>query len=169
MKSNTVGIAGGSGGQSVALADAFAEADMKVPRLTKESYDEFATFFSVIGGGYNNPIDTGNPNRSQMRRIMDILDRDANVDNLMLIINALFRGVDEIEANIGVALDVKKTSAKPFAVTFSFYAPDREELVKNGTERLLKAGIPVFPSIERGAVAMRNAWRYYSSKNDITY
>ena len=45
VNSNTVGIAGGSGGQSVAIADVFAEAGLRVPPLTQESYDELASFF----------------------------------------------------------------------------------------------------------------------------
>jgi len=165
IQSNKVGIAGGSGGQSVAIADAFAEAGLKVPRLTKESYDEFATFFSLIGGGYNNPIDTGNPNRTQMRRIMGILERDANVDNLVMVINTIFRGVEEIEANVDVATDTKNTTSKPLMVIFSFCTPDKEEIVREGTQKLQNAGIPVFSTMERGALALRNAWNYYHLKN----
>ena len=53
---NRVGIAGGSGGQSVAIADVFAENGLRVPALTKKSYDELASFFMLIGAGYRNPV-----------------------------------------------------------------------------------------------------------------
>ena len=60
VRGDRVAITGGSGGQSVAIADVFAEAGLKVPLLGQESYDELATFFTLIGGSYGNAIDTGN-------------------------------------------------------------------------------------------------------------
>ena len=71
-RGNRVGLTGGSGGQSVAITDAFNEEGLDVPRLTKKSYDELSTFFNLIGGGYGNPIDTGNSNRAELNRIMQI-------------------------------------------------------------------------------------------------
>ena len=63
VRGNRVALFGGSGGQSVAITDAFANAGLEVPLLTQESYDELATFFTLIGGSCRNPIDTGNVNR----------------------------------------------------------------------------------------------------------
>ncbi|MBW2623386.1 MAG: CoA-binding protein, partial [Deltaproteobacteria bacterium] len=86
VKGNRVAIAGGSGGQSVDIADAANEAGLDVPPLTRESYDELETFYNIIGGGYDNPIDTGNSNRMQLIRIMDIIERDVNIDNIVMMI-----------------------------------------------------------------------------------
>ncbi len=78
VRGNRVALVGGSGGQSVAITDAFAEAGLKVPLLTQESDDELATFFSLVGASCRNPIDPG-ANRKQLGRIMEILARDANM------------------------------------------------------------------------------------------
>ena len=58
-----VGVTGGAGGQSVNIADTFAEAGLRLPSLTKDSYDKLREFYNIIGGGYLNPVDTGNQNR----------------------------------------------------------------------------------------------------------
>lgn len=94
VRGDRVGVAGGSGGQSVVVADLFSEAGLRVPALTPKSYDELANFFSLIGGGCPNPIDTGgNVNRREMRRIMQILARDDHIDNLVLISGAGYSGL----------------------------------------------------------------------------
>ena len=123
-----VGIAGGSGGQSVAIADIVAEAGLRVPSLTQESYDELATFFNLVGGSYRNPIDTGNPNRSQMRRIMEILDRDANIDNLLLIVTMRFitmgfRTNEHVDTNIDLMAEMRQRSSKPVMAIVSYSTP----------------------------------------------
>ncbi|MFC1954037.1 CoA transferase, partial [Chloroflexota bacterium] len=64
-----VAVVGGSGGLSVAIADVFAEAGLRVPLLTQESYDKLATFFNLVGAGCRNPVDPGS-NRSQLGRIL---------------------------------------------------------------------------------------------------
>ncbi|MFH0768556.1 MAG: CoA-binding protein [Chloroflexota bacterium] len=159
VSGNRVAIAGGSGGQSVAIADVFAEAGLRVPLLTQESYDELASFFTLIGGGYRNPIDTGNENRKEMKRILDILERDANTDNLVLL-TSVWGG-----ANVELMVAIRNRTRKPAMAIVPYSNPDGMREARKITREFQKGGIPAFPTMERGAVALRKAFEYYSFKN----
>ena len=162
-----VGITGGSGGQSVAIADVFAEAGLKVPALTQESYDELATFFSLIGGGYRNPIDTGNVNRREMKRIMEILERDDKVDNLVLLTSAIPRMAGQIDRDTAMMAEIRQRTPKPVAVILGFQSPEAMQAAREVTQRFREGGIPTFVSLERGAKALKNALEYYVLKQRV--
>jgi len=161
-----VAVTGGSGGQSVAIADVIAEAGLTMPLLTQESYDELATFFSLIGGGYRNPIDTGNVNRREMKRILEILERDTNVDNLVLLATARFGAAGQLERDIDLMTSIRKRSPKPvMAILSCAFSPGEVEEAGNILKKFQEGGVPTFIALERGARALRNALDYYSLKN----
>ncbi len=164
---NRVGIAGGSGGQSVAIADVFAENGLKVPALTKESYDQLASFFMLIGAGYRNPIDPG-LNRREITRIMNILETDTNIDNLVLMtsVMSVARASEQLEKEINLLLDLRKRTLKPIAVVLGHYLPEAVQETRVIAQRLRDGGIPMFVSPERGARAMRNALEYHNLKRN---
>ncbi|MFC1977495.1 CoA-binding protein [Chloroflexota bacterium] len=170
VRSNKVGIVGGSGGQSVAVADAFGEAGLELPPLTQESYDELATFWTLIGGGYPNPIDTGNDNRTEMKRILEILERDANIENLVLLIlltsgNAAH--AEQVENNIRLMIDMRKKTLKPLMAITAFFSNEDMQQARDVTRKLEDGGVPTFRTLERAARALRNALHYYSFKSSI--
>jgi len=160
-------MAGGSGGQTVAIADVFAEAGLRVPQLTQESYDELASFFILVGASCRNPIDTGRTNRPEMRRILEILERDANTDNLMLLTSIRTRTPEEIETDIDFMANIRERTTKPVMTIVSFSTPNEMEEARNTTQKFQERGIPAFPSMERGALALRNTLDYYSLKSSI--
>lgn len=169
---NRVGVAGGSGGESVAIADTFSEAGLKLPKLTKESYDELGSFFSLIGGAYVNPIDTGNMNRLQMARILDILERDANVDNLMLVmamhmLTFGFVNQAQVDANINLLASIKEKSNKPVMAITSYTTPDEMKTAVEIMKEFQDDGVPAFFNDKRGAIALRNAFEYYRMKRQL--
>ncbi len=163
--SDRVAVAGGSGGQSVAIADVFAETGLRLPLLTQESYDELDTFYSLIGGGYRNPIDTGNENRREMKRIMEILERDANIDNIVLLGNARWGTPEQIQGQVSIMADIKERTPKPVMAIIPFATPNEMQRARELTKQFQERGIPAFPSIERGALALKNALDYYSFKS----
>ena len=168
VRGDRVAVTGGSGGQSVAIADVFAEAGLKVPLLTQESYDELATFFSLIGGGYRNPIDTGNQNRREMKRILEILERDANIDNLVLFMTARWSTPEQLKTHIELMADIRKRTSKPVLTILSWsFSPGEVEQAGDIIKKLQGCDVPTFPSMERGARALRNALDYYSFKGSI--
>ncbi len=166
VRGDRVGIAGGSGGQSVAIADVFAEAGLRVPLLTQESYDELAQFYTLIGGGCRNPIDTANQNRREIKRIMEILVKDANIDNLVLLTGARFGPGGSAGPLINLLIDIRQKTSKPVIaiLTWSF-SPEEVQQARDVIEKLQDGGIPTFTGLERGAFALRKALDYYNLKN----
>ncbi len=162
VKGNRVGIAGGSGGQSVTIADIFTEADMMVPVLTNESYEQFTSFFKVVGASYRNPIDPGGANRAELRRLVDILEQDRNVDNLALLVNTRNLTPEWAEHLINLLLDLKARTLKPLIavliLSFSTVDVERSSAI---IQRLQAGGVPTFLNYERGARALHNALEYY--------
>jgi len=161
-----VAVTGGSGGQSVAIADVFAEAGLRLPLLTKTSYDEFASFFVLIGGSYRNPVDTGNVNRREMRRILEILERDGNVDNVVLLLTARFGNPAQIETHINSVVELRKRTPKPVMAILSYsFSPGDVQQAGDIIQKLQAGGVPAFTSLERGAFALRRALDFYREKN----
>jgi acyl-CoA synthetase (NDP forming) len=160
-----VGITGVSGGQSVAISDAFGEAGLSVPTLTEESYAELASFYSLIGGGYRNPIDTANQNGREIRRIVDILDRDANIDNLALLASVMGPGVPP-GSSAAMLKEIRENTRKPLvAILVWSFSPQDVEQSSVIMKELQEAGIPAFLTLERGAFALKKALEYYALKN----
>jgi acyl-CoA synthetase (NDP forming) len=161
VRGNRVGIAGGSGGQSVAIADVFAEAGLVLPRLTKESYRELDSFYTLIGGGYPNPIDTGNANRQELKRIMEILENDPNIDNLVLQSGAQWISRGTPKSDFELITHLRKSSPKPVMTIVPTSNPDVIEAAMQDMKTYQEGGVPAFSSIERSARALRNACEYY--------
>ncbi len=167
VSGNRVGITGVSGGQSVAIADAFGEAELKVPTLTDKSYEELASFFTLIGGGYRNPVDTGNQNRREIKRIIEILARDDNIDNLALLVAAgMGPGGPPGESFPKLLVEIKQSTDKPVIaiLAWAFASGDVEQAGKVMKE-LQEGGIPAFLSLERGAFALKKALDYHNLRN----
>jgi len=165
VRGDRVGIAGGSGGQSVAIADVFAETGLRVPLLTQKSYDELATFLTLIGGGYRNPIDTGNfHNLREIKHIMEVLERDANIDNLVLLTGARWGMMETPKSDIDALGNIREKSPKPVMAIVSFSTPEEMRRARETTLQLQERAVPAFPSIERGARALKNVLDYYRHK-----
>ncbi len=162
---NRVAVTGGSGGQSVAIADVFDEAGLRVPALSRESYDELATFFSLIGGGYRNPVDTGNVNRRQMKRILEILERDTNTDNLVLLVNTRFGLPQQVDNDIEAMGNLRQRTSKPVMAILAWsFSPEEVAETAGVMRKFQERGIPAFIALERGAGALRNALDYYAGR-----
>ena len=162
-----VGITGVSGGQSVAIADAFAEVGLKVPTPTRESCDKLLTFYSLIGGGYLNPIDTGNANRRELKRIMEVLEQDTNMDNLVMLISArrVIMEPEDFQEQVELLSEIKERATKPVIAITAYSTFEEARMAIDITQKLQERGIVKFPSLERASRALRNALDYYTFKN----
>jgi acyl-CoA synthetase (NDP forming) len=157
-----VAVTGGSGGQSVAIADVFVEAELKVPPLTQGSYDELASFFTLIGGSYRNPVDTGNPNSRQMGRIIEILGHDDNIDNIVLVVGTRWGIPKDIGAHIDALIEIKEKTSKPALSIIHYSTPVEMRRARRVSQQFLEKGIPTFASMERADFALKRAWEYHS-------
>jgi acetate---CoA ligase (ADP-forming) len=164
-----VGVTGGAGGQSVNIADTFGEAGLRLPRLTEDSYDKLREFYNIIGGGYLNPVDTGNQNRFEMARIVDILARDPNIDNLVILSLARMLNLDgRLNSFVEMTADLRKQTDKPIISIINYHSMEELPVVKEAVLKFQERGIPTFPSIERGAKALRNTFEYYRMRDMIS-
>ena len=166
---NRVGLVAMTGGQSVAITDAFARAGFDIPLLSEGSYRKFASFFNTIGSSYRNPLDISSnlPHLERIIRCLDILSEDERVDAVVLDLPVVF--LTRISWLIPGFFDdlidslshYKERSAKPLlAILISAYA---ESETIEARKKLVARGIPSFPSFERGANALKKAVAYYRS------
>ncbi|HEY8490262.1 MAG TPA: CoA-binding protein [Dehalococcoidia bacterium] len=156
-----------TGGPSVGITDAFARAGLEVPLLSDASYRRLGEFFNVIGGSYRNPLDTGGTlgqNPDNLRRILEILDEDPHVDAIVMEVSGGFMArrwvtqPEALEGTLGTLTAFRDRSAKPFFAVF--YAGHMEEAALTIRPRFQEAGIPLFPTYERAALAIRRALDY---------
>ncbi|MBI4595630.1 MAG: CoA-binding protein [Candidatus Tectomicrobia bacterium] len=156
-----VGLLSMTGGQSVVITDAFARAGFEVPLLTDVTYNKLASFFNIVGGSYKNPIDMGSNWTAgpEALHILDLLEEDANIDNIVLEFNTNF-----LKRHFGsqpefynrlfeIIFEFKEKTRKPFLVVTPASFQDGElDEVRNS---LLKGGLVSYPSFDRGANALR--------------
>ena len=157
-----------TGGESVVITDAFAKQGLNVPRYTQKSYDQLATFFNVIGGSYQNPLDVswnfGSPDLVQ--RLLQIMNDDKNIDfvGLEMFVSTMARGSDE-KAEVfhnTIAEHLKAHGAKPFFTLVTATSAEREAVELR--QRLTSKGILAFPSFQRAAIAFKKALDYWQAK-----
>jgi acyl-CoA synthetase (NDP forming) len=165
-----MGLTGGSGGQSVAMADTFSRAGLRVPALTPASNEQLARWFSLVGAGYANPIDMG-ANRREIDQIMDLLSADANVDCIVMQIRAAQPGPDaaederRLDAQIGSLARCRERTGKPIAAILYSPTPLEDGPAMAALDaRLRAAGIPAFPGYERAASAIAKVRAYYEAQ-----
>lgn len=51
--------------------------------LTDKSYQRFASFFTLVGSSYRNPVDPG-VNLANVATILDIINEDENIDIIVM-------------------------------------------------------------------------------------
>jgi len=165
---NRVGLLAMSGGQSVVISDVFAKEGLEVPLLTGESYKTLASFFITIGGSYRNPLDMSssilsadNP-ISNLKNMLDVLDRDRNIDCVVLELSMLLGPMRKNPKALDVICDFRRRAAKPFFVILT--RAHREDPVAGIRKKLLESDITSFPDFERGARALRKVVDYYRSR-----
>jgi acyl-CoA synthetase (NDP forming) len=172
-----------TGGQGPAITDTFVRHGLRVPPLTQTSLDELATFFDPIGGSYQNPLDAayGTETPKMLARDLDVLDRDANVDFVAMDFFSMIMSPHRVQNDYGVGQRFRKdlpvatgerfidviaaharNAAKPFFAIVSAAETEREALELR--EILRDAGVLVFASAERAAVAYAKALAYWSRR-----
>jgi acyl-CoA synthetase (NDP forming) len=169
-----VGLIAMSGGQSVAITDAFARAGLKVPILSPSSYERLATFFNIVGGSYRNPFDVSSSflmsenALSNLANMFDVMERDPNIDCIVLelftIISPFSRDLGKPDPLLESISEFKDRSKKPFLTIVS--TAHSETLALEIRDRLISKGIPSFPTFERGAKTLKRFVDYYRFRQE---
>jgi acyl-CoA synthetase (NDP forming) len=167
-KGPRVGLIAQSGGQSVVITDAFVQEGLTVPLLCERSYQEFASFFDIIGGSYINPLDVSWNFRSisDLLRILNILSRDDNVDALVLelwvdLLSRLVESDSTLDDLLWGLFDLKTRSSKSLLIVLTACQQETEAL--RIRRKLFERGLPSFPTFERAARALKRVTEYHRS------
>jgi len=161
-----MGLMAMTGGQSVVITDAFVNDGLEVPRLSASSYEQLASFFNIVGGSYQNPLDMGGTigfggSMDTLRRLLDILDADPNVDAIAMEMASglLARRWHADPSSLDRMLDTlaahQERSAKPFVTIL--HPAHVEEVALQARRRVQDRGIAVFQTFERAAAALTRA------------
>ena len=152
-----------TGGPSVVITDAFEQAGLRVPELSQDSYQELASFFTVIGGSFRNPLDSGytigmGQSTDNLARLLSILERDPRIDAIVMDTGAgLVAGQWQARPHLlDSLLDTLSAfatrSAKPFLTVLQPF--NREAELLSVREKFHTAGLPTFATHVRAARAL---------------
>ncbi len=165
-----VGLIAMTGGPSVSLTDACAAAGLRVPPLSPASYEELSSFFNVIGGSFQNPLDSGHTigmgqRTDTLDRLLSILDRDPHIDAIVMDTGAgLVAGQWKARPQtLTTLLDTLSRfathSAKPFLVVLQPFA--HEASLLHARAQFHQRGIATVATHERAAAALRLVTDYH--------
>jgi len=168
-----MGLVAMTGGQSVAITDAFSTAGLEVPALSPRSYEELKQFFNIIGGSCRNPLDAGGTigfvsDGGNLDRILGILERDPVIDGMIVELGSGLRAGlwAAQEAALSGLLDqlaaFNSRSQKPFATVIQ--PAHLEAVVARAREQARARGLVVFESFERAGRAFKVAAEYWEHR-----
>ena len=162
-----------TGGQSVAITDAFEDQGFVIPQLTKQSYKKLSEFFNVIGGSYRNPFDAGSTignDVNNLHKILRIIGKDKNITGSLVIdMNTrIYRESKKQYIQFLEALNhFKNTYKMPVIIvvhslTSTIMMTDNENVTREAisrevTQLAIDRGLPVFNNFNDAAKAMRLA------------
>lgn len=159
------GVTDGGGGEAVLISDACAAVGIDVPTLAEKTKRELASLLGQVGTVLCNPVDLSQRHRDSrvLGRTMELLAAEPQIDLIVVYQNA---GVilDSFSKKVtdalnGAIVDFGQKHSKPVVVVLP---PGPAEMRRLEIEHsLARAGVPVFPSIERLAKAISNVSRYW--------
>jgi acyl-CoA synthetase (NDP forming) len=161
-----MGLMAMTGGQSVVITDAFETAGLRVPRLSEQSYEQLRSFFNIIGGSYQNPLDMGGTigyggSGDTLRKLFDILEADEHIDAIAMEMASGFlsriwqANPENLDRLLDTLVAHRDRSSKPFLVILQ---PQHvEEVVMQARKKVQDRGLAVFASFERAARAFKRA------------
>ncbi|MSQ25764.1 MAG: hypothetical protein EXR49_05780 [Dehalococcoidia bacterium] len=170
-----------TGGQGIAVTDALARRGLRVPRLSPRSLAELGTFFNVVGGSCENPLDSaymvGTP--EAMSRLLGILEADENTDFVCLDLfgqtvskmssvrglgaaGAITPGAPGEATYVDAVAAHAAKAAKPFFVIIT--ASDQEREALDLRDVFKNRGVMTFSSAERAATAMARGLEWWRGR-----
>ena len=163
-----------TGGQSVAISDAFGRANLTVPALSERSYEQLAEFFNIIGGSYRNPFDMAGTigmagDQANLRRILDILAEDPGLDAFVYEFSAgffmrMWQGEDG-QKRLNEMLDTldafRQRVARPMVLVL--HPAHVEEQVLPLKQELVRRKYAVYSNFDRAAIALSRVTSYYEA------
>jgi len=163
-----IGLISISGGSAVTATDDITEAGLEIPMLSKEIQETIlSAAIAEVGISTKNPVDLGNSyfGFSIIEKTVNAILSDPNIDILFYeisthyIYNAVILSIEDFpqlyfENAIKVIKHAKRASKKPVFVIMPEISFDHETITNR--RDFMKNNIPVFPTIKRAVVALKN-------------
>jgi acyl-CoA synthetase (NDP forming) len=151
------GVAGGGGGISVSASDTCTSSGLNMPPTSSKTRLELSKLMGEIGSIFYNPIDVSQAfgETQTLERALDLVAVDPIIE-LVLIqedadISLTYAPWEIIELN-DILIALRDKQNKPIVVVLPLGSAEPERLEIE--QKLLKASIPVFPTMERAAKAI---------------
>jgi acyl-CoA synthetase (NDP forming) len=162
-------LIGGAGGTGVQAADICARAGLTVPTISDEIQEELRGFIGVAGTSVRNPMDVGMQVRGpeDFIRVLEIVTKDPQIDLVLMVVHVFPRRVPwragAREMFKSLVKFAKEPRRQPFCVAIRCSSENLESEKDrlSTTKRFLKAGVPVFKTIERACLALHKYTGYY--------
>jgi acyl-CoA synthetase (NDP forming) len=159
-----------TGGQSVAISDAFGRQGLEVPELADKTYAQIGEFFNVIGGSYRNPFDMANTigfagESGNLGRIMDALAEDPNIDAMVFEFSAGFFArmwkdqPERLDDMLNTLDGFRDRTGLPLVTVMHPGAIDEDVIPIR--DQVLARGFAVFANFDRAALALSRVIRYH--------
>lgn len=172
LAGRNVGVIGSGGGASVEAADLCESAGLFVPALPQEIRSQFRDFTPVAGTSVRNPVDTISMFVPQeLSRTIELVASHAGIDFLIFQMElgiSFLQGPGRVivEAGREVLIETARRIDKPMVVVLRYGGrPQGISLLAETQQRYVEAGLPIFPSIERAALAISRFISYYEVRN----
>ena len=166
LNGRRVGVAGGAGGSSVLAADLCEEAGLDVIAFPQDLREQLKAQGSQIWDWINNPVDMSiRVDRSEgTGSILKIMAGHPDFDLFITFIHAHFHGPKPKSGNLAKHLleeyNLDDLAGKPFMAVIE--GEDEDLGLTNAVKNELhKKKVPVYPNIERAAVAAGKIADYY--------
>ncbi len=167
-------MVGAGGGRSVLTADLCEELGLSVPALPADVERKVAERAPDLAGWVTNPVDQSILAGSGLggAQVLEWLDESPEIDMLVANVGEPWAfGRPNAEAIVRRVTErftqVASRTSKPFAVVLgpSDYADEASwRLVSDARERLVEAGVALFPSVERAVRTLAALARYWDRR-----
>ena len=168
-----VGLMGRGGGLGVIATDACERAGLKVPPFIPETVRQLEEVIPEAGSGARNPVE--GPGGGYTQEVADfyakglkIVDADPQIDFIItrLALDVYGRNLPGLQEQVVKVADVLSSTAQTLTkpVVVVLHAGEHLSTIAPALvarERLLKTGIPVYPTIEAAAKAVSKLIRYH--------
>lgn len=157
------GLTDGGGGEAVLISDVCSAAGLEVPPLRRGTAAALADCVGRVGSVLTNPVDLSQRQAvaATVKRALELVADEPQVDMIMVYENSgLLLDVYPGEVTNAVNqsfLDLARERRRPLVLVLP-PGPARMRR-REIAERFRGAGVPVFPSVERAARAIRNLVR----------
>lgn len=172
LRGRNVGVIGTGGGASVEAADHCESVGLVVPALPREIRRQLWEFTPVAGTSVRNPVDTISMFMPQeLSRTIELVASHAGIDFLVLqqeLGISFLQGSGRVivDAGIEALIETAKRIDKPIVVVLRYNGRSQGlSLLLETQERCVRAGLAVFASIERAALAISRFISYHEARN----